>query len=57
MKFYSSMRDKVDELMPCPKILGQFEDPVDPQTFFCIAMEDLTVKYNTCSIIDGMTKT
>jgi hypothetical protein len=56
MKFYASLRDEVDKVLPCAKVLWQYQDPDEPKSYFVLAMEDLTVEYNVGSLVTGFTK-
>jgi hypothetical protein len=52
--FYASLHKDVGEFVPLPHILGTFEDPVDPKTFFCIAMENLTEGWDLKNQVVGL---
>ena len=41
--FYNTMRDTVNEFMPCAEVLGVFQGA--EQHNFCIAMEDLSIEF------------
>jgi len=53
--FYSSLNKEVGKFIPVPEILGTFEDAVEPQTYFCIAMENLTEGWDLKNQIVGLT--
>lgn len=53
LKFYDTLRDEVDLIMHCPEIMWQHQTD---KTSFCIAMEDLALKYNRFNGQDGLTK-
>jgi hypothetical protein len=48
------MNKDVGEFIPVPTILGTFEDPIDPRTYFCIAMENLTEGWDLKNQIVGI---
>jgi hypothetical protein len=56
MKFYSNLRNEVNEFLPCAEVLWQYQDPEEPESYFVIAMEDLSVKYDVMSLVTGITK-
>ena len=40
--------------MTLPQVIGSFGDKENPDTTFCIAMEDMTLNYSTMNMIDGI---
>jgi hypothetical protein len=56
MKFYSNLRNEVNEFLPCAEVFWQYQDPEEPESYFVIAMEDLSVKYDVMSLVTGITK-
>eukprot|EP00747_Dinoflagellata_sp_TGD_P034506 gnl/TRDRNA2_/TRDRNA2_137301_c0_seq1.p1 gnl/TRDRNA2_/TRDRNA2_137301_c0~~gnl/TRDRNA2_/TRDRNA2_137301_c0_seq1.p1 ORF type:complete len:341 (+),score=54.87 gnl/TRDRNA2_/TRDRNA2_137301_c0_seq1:76-1023(+) len=51
--FYDRIAAKVNESIPIPDQIGGFQDPDDPATFFCLAMEDLNQEYEMMDQIKG----
>lgn len=52
--FYASMNKEVGKFIPVPEILGTFEDPVEPETYFCIAMENLSEGWDLKNQLIGL---
>ena len=51
--FYRDLHSKVAAVLPIPGVFDVFIDPERPKEFFCIAMEDLSVDFQTCDQIKG----
>lgn len=54
LNFYEQLRDEMHTVMPCPKVIGVFRAPANPNTEYCIVMEDMGLEYNGMNSIDGI---
>jgi thiamine kinase-like enzyme len=53
--FYSALHGTVAKVMPIPDVIQVFKDPDNPDEFFCIAMEDLSVLFKPMDQTIGIT--
>ena len=53
--FYTKLHAMMGDVLPIADCLGVYVDPEKPDEFFCIAMEDLSVDFEPCDQIVGIT--